>query len=77
MSLSETSRFASTDELHELRAGAEGLDPRLVSLVLAGVGVTSFEAVPKSVLASVCSSLRACTPSWPPMPLTSSLDQQR
>jgi len=77
MRMSEVYTFADQADLDELHAAAEGLDPRLVSLVLAGEGLASLEVVPKAKLAVVCSSLRACTPSWPPMPLTSSLDQQR
>lgn len=75
--MSEACTFADAANLRELDTAAEGLDPRLVSLVLASEGLASLEDVPKSKVAVVCSSLRACTPSWPPLPLTSSLDQQR
>jgi len=71
--------LADAADLRALDAAAEGLDPRLVRLVLAGEGLTSFEAghVPKSKVAGLCSSLRACNPDWPPMAKTSALDQQR
>lgn len=69
--------FADRADLDEFHAAAEGLDPRLVSLVLAGEGLASLEFVPKAKLAVVCSSLRACSPDWPPMPLLSDLDRQR
>ncbi len=68
---------ADVDDVKALQAAAEDVDPQMVSLVLAGVGVASFEAVPRSALASVCSSLRACSRSWPPLPLTSPLDRLR
>jgi len=74
-----TSSLADAADLRKLHAAAEGLDPGLVRMVLAGEGVTGLdpESVPKAKVAVLLASLRACTPWWPPMPLVSELDRQR
>ncbi len=73
----QTFAVADAADVRALRVAAEDVDPRLVGLVPTGVGVDSFDAVPKSAVPLACSRLRACSRSWPPMPLTSTLDQQR
>lgn len=73
----QTPAVADAADLKALQGAAEGLDPGAVGMALALVGVSSFDRVPRSVVASVCTGLRACSRSWPPLPLQSILDTQR
>jgi len=75
--MSEACTFADAADLRELDAAAAGLFPEAIAMVLAGEDLVGFEAIPKARVPVLCSSLQACSRSFPPMPLTSELDQQR